>query len=274
MKIFTSPKISARSVKPFRQKIAKSISFVDPVDRSTIHLPYTLIVSQRARRLSMKIGIDRGLEVVIPPRFNQNRIEPFMTQHHDWIIKNIKKHSARQNQIKTNKIKDGYTIKILGEPKTVRICQTSKKKSYVKVARALKFNSDAAYYDNEEITIYQSDKSPDEIKNILENHLKKEAKKIFAARTSVLASRMNLTYNRITIKSQKTRWGSCSKNKNLNFNWRLILTEPEIMDSIIIHELSHLVHMNHGRRFYNLVEQYCPNHKKLNKKLKETIFPL
>lgn len=274
MKIFASPKKVRRVSQPSRQKIRKNINLVDPVSRSGISIPYTLVISQRARRLSMKIGLDRGLEVVIPPRFNQARVEPFMTQHHDWIIKNIKKHTARQKQIKSNQISDGSRINILGKPKTIRIRTTNKKKSYAKVARALKFNSDSAYFDEEEIVIYLSENSPDEIKKTLETHLKKEAKKIFAARTTVLAARMNLSYNRITIKSQKTRWGSCSKNKNLNFNWRLILTEPQIIDSIIIHELAHLVHMNHGRRFYNLVEKYCPDHKALNKKLKETIFPI
>jgi len=175
-------------------------------------------------------------------------------------------------------------ITVLGTPKTVRILPTRKKKSYVKEARALKFKEDHAYYDNHEILIYCVAKAPDEIKDssetlkesklVLEKHLRKVAKAHFQKRTTILAEEMNLTYNRISVKAQKSRWGSCSRDKNLNFNWRLILTTPEIMDSIIIHELAHLKHLNHGKRFYELVEKHCPEHKKYSRQLKETHFPI
>lgn len=63
------------------------------------------------------------------------------------------------------------------------------------------------------------------------------------------------------IKEQKTRWGSCSKKGNLNFNWRIILAPPGILDYVVVHELSHLVYMDHSKNFWHTVSEYMPDYK-------------
>lgn len=77
------------------------------------------------------------------------------------------------------------------------------------------------------------------------------------------------TFNSIKIKSQKTRWGSCSLKGNLNFNYKISLLPKEISDYIIVHELCHLGEFNHSRKFWNLVSIAIPNHLNLRRKLKE-----
>lgn len=75
-------------------------------------------------------------------------------------------------------------------------------------------------------------------------------------------------FNRVSIKNPKTRWGSCSRQKNLNFNYRILFLPPEIAGYIIVHELCHLQELNHSRRFWTLVEKTFPNHKALRKRLR------
>jgi predicted metal-dependent hydrolase len=99
-------------------------------------------------------------------------------------------------------------------------------------------------------------------KTLFERFLKNTAGKYIIPRTHFWGEKMDLSFNRIALKQQKTRWGSCSSNKNLNFNWRLVHFEPKIIDHVIIHELSHLVHMNHSRDFWKLVEKHDPEYKK------------
>ena len=75
------------------------------------------------------------------------------------------------------------------------------------------------------------------------------AKRIFPERTAYFALRMGVDYGRITIREQKTRWGSCSSKGNLNFNWKLILLAPELLDYVVVHELAHRREMNHSKKF-------------------------
>lgn len=77
-----------------------------------------------------------------------------------------------------------------------------------------------------------------------------------------------LKFNKIAIKSQKTRWGSCSKKRNLNFNYKILFLTPKIRDYIMIHELCHLKEFSHSSRFWKLVAKSMPDHTKINEELK------
>ena len=81
-------------------------------------------------------------------------------------------------------------------------------------------------------------------------------------------------YNKVIIKNQKTRWGSCSKNKNLNFNFRIGFLSKEMQDYVIVHELCHLKEMNHSRKFWNLIAKSLPNYLVLKKDIKNMGFKL
>ena len=76
-------------------------------------------------------------------------------------------------------------------------------------------------------------------------------------------------FTRIIIQNQKTRWGSCSKKGNLNFNYRIALLPARLADYVIVHELCHLGALNHSRNFWNLVEKTIPRHREINKEFKK-----
>ena len=99
--------------------------------------------------------------------------------------------------------------------------------------------------------------------------LKKEAKKYIPKRVDLLADKFWFEFNKIRITSAKTRWGSCSSKKNLNFSFRLMKYSKEAIDYVIIHELAHLKHMNHSKKFWKEVEIMMPEYKKHEKILKE-----
>ena len=96
-----------------------------------------------------------------------------------------------------------------------------------------------------------------------------QAKKIFPERTAYFAERMGVTYNRSTIREQKTRWGSCSSAGNLNFNWKLVLMPSELLDYVVVHELAHRKEMNHSPRFWAVVEKELPDYHERREKLKK-----
>ena len=83
------------------------------------------------------------------------------------------------------------------------------------------------------------------------------------------AEKIGVTYGRITIRNQKTRWGSCAANGNLNFNCLLMATPVEVIDSVVVHELCHRRHMNHSKEFYGEIYRVYPDYDKWNKWLKD-----
>ena len=88
-------------------------------------------------------------------------------------------------------------------------------------------------------------------------------------RVSYYAKQIDVTYGKITIRNQKTRWGSCSSEKNLNFNWKLILAPPEVLDYVVVHELCHLKEMNHSKAFWDEVGKVMPEYETYKLWLKE-----
>ena len=99
--------------------------------------------------------------------------------------------------------------------------------------------------------------------------LAEEALKIIPARVEYFAKVIGVTYGKITIRNQKTRWGSCSSKGNLNFNCLLMLAPPEVLDYVVVHELCHRKQMNHSKAFWLEVEKVLPNYKEVRKWLKE-----
>ena len=96
-----------------------------------------------------------------------------------------------------------------------------------------------------------------------------QALKVIPERVAYYAPKVGVDYGRITIRNQRSRWGSCSSKGNLNFNCLLMLTPPEVIDSVVVHELCHRKEMNHSDRFYAEVLRVFPDYRKWNQWLKE-----
>ena len=95
------------------------------------------------------------------------------------------------------------------------------------------------------------------------------AKKVIPEKVAYYARLMGVTYGRIAIRKQKTRWGSCSPEGNLNFNCLLMMAPPEVLDYVVVHELSHRLEMNHSAKFWSQVEKVIPDYRKPRRWLKE-----
>ena len=106
--------------------------------------------------------------------------------------------------------------------------------------------------------------TPDDLRNLVE-----QAKVVIPQRVAHYAPLIGVTYGRITIRAQHSRWGSCSGKGNLNFNCLLMMTPPEVIDSVVVHELCHRKEMNHSPRFYAEVLRVYPDYQKWHNWLKQ-----
>jgi len=124
----------------------------------------------------------------------------------------------------------------------------------------------------EHIGLVRQEQAEKEKKRLPEEELerlKNEARKYIPERVAHYAELVGVTYGRITVRSQHTRWGSCSSKGNLNFNCLLMLAPPEVLDSVVVHELCHLREMNHSADFYNEIYRVFPDYDRCAKWLKQ-----
>ena len=113
---------------------------------------------------------------------------------------------------------------------------------------------------------------PHPLATLNKNNYKKEkekARKIIVSRVDYFSDLYGFKFERVAIRSQRTRWGSCTRDGNLNFNYKLIYLPEEIMDYVIVHELCHLDELNHSKKFLFLVSEIIPDYRELRKKLKK-----
>lgn len=130
----------------------------------------------------------------------------------------------------------------------------------------LSFTTNAAIKIIEPKTIMITGRIRDR-KYVLHKWLQLQGRKHLIPWLDNLSIQTNLPYNRVSIRGQKTRWGSCSSDKNINLNYKLLFLESEFVNYIIIHELCHTIHLNHSKEFWQLVGNFYPNYLDIRKQI-------
>lgn len=199
------------------------------------------------KKIYLKIDNEGNIKVSAPIFINLKDIEKFLYTNIEFIQKSILKN--RDNIIFNLSTK---IISIFGN--MYKLIEIPSLKNYVKI-------------DNETITIFY--KKSEDIERQVKKTLKKYAISYFEKRVFEVASKIGMSYNDLKVKWLKTKWGYCDSNKIIVLNSKLICYKEEIIDYVIIHELCHTIHMNHSKEYWNLVEKYCPNWKKLRSELKK-----
>jgi predicted metal-dependent hydrolase len=207
---------------------------------------YKPVFSKKAKHIRLQITSGRELEVVIPHRASIIEAEKFILKKFDWVNKHLTKLKTESKHL------------LLGQE--IQINQ-----HYDLFIPKHKF-----FFRKGVLDIKSPSASNESLEYLYNVWFKHAARKFITKRAAQLSGKLGYVYNRISIRGQKTRWGSCSSRGTLSFNYRLIRYRKEVIDYLIIHELCHLKEMNHSKKFWNLVERFCPDFKKLEKELKKS----
>jgi predicted metal-dependent hydrolase len=215
----------------------------------TIH--YRIRESNRVKYVKLTMHFAEGIEIVIPTGYVLEDHEEIIHSRARWIIKHLKR---MEKLPPPRKYQSGEKFPFLGQDYVLDV-RPGANKSQSSVKR-----------DGDKLIVklpqgLTPDEQPTVTRNALEKWLRREAKQYMAARVRELAQQHGFEYGRITIRAQKTRWGSCSASGNLNFNLRLMMAPPLAIDYLILHELAHLRQMNHSTRFWQLVERMFPDYQ-------------
>jgi len=211
-------------------------------------ISYTLT---RSRRKTAAIYVREGaVEVRAPLRMPKNDIDRFITEKESWILKSLAKQRIQAENKESFVISYGSVVTFRGNQHN--ITQHSGTRAG--------FDGDVFYMP--------PDLTRSQIKSTCMQIYRRLAKAHITNRVAVYASQMNVTPAAIKINNAMKRWGSCSSKKNLNFSWRLIMADDSIIDYVVVHELAHLVEMNHSSRFWEIARCVLPDYKTEQKKLK------
>lgn len=224
-------------------------------------ITYTVKVSDRARRYRIAIS-PQGVELVLPRGVPLIKADGLMRAHANWLEKQLIRLEDYQKRASKRKAREielpENTILFKGIPCKLEINQMTSLRKQVRIEqRDGCIHIDAPAGRNIDLEPY------------LQAHLKQYAARVIPHRVRAWSEVMKLQPKRISIRSQRTRWGSCSSRGTLSFNWRLVMATPEVLDYVVIHELSHLAAPNHSPRFWELVQSFSPNYKQHRRWLRD-----
>lgn len=225
-------------------------------------VPITIRRSPKARRLRLQIEAEKPELVLVIPRYALSlQIESFVKKQTPWIEKHWQK-AVKKSQLRPKRHqRDGDTYFYFGESLTLKLIPSLSWKPAIRV------NGNQLEIALHQATTLSEGKKA--IKKAVQEFYKKKAEEVIHDRLQFYNEHYGLKYNRVTFRNQKTRWGSCSSARNLNFNWRLIMAPIEIIDYVAVHELCHLKNMNHSAVFWRLVAEAIPDYKERRRWLKE-----
>ena len=212
-------------------------------------MQYQLI---RSKRKTIAISFDRdgNLWVKAPLWVKDHEIEDFVASRREWIASTARRleHAREEERSRQVRLENGDTLFYLGDQCSLTVLREERRRGKVKkvsgrLVLSVPYQADYGYKKDE-----------------MEKWYRREALRVISHKAEMFAKMLQVTFANIRIKDQKTRWGSCSSKGNLNFNWRILMAPEPVCDYVVIHELCHLIHMDHSEAFWQQVKEACPGY--------------
>jgi predicted metal-dependent hydrolase len=208
-------------------------------------------VSRRARRLAIRVYPDARVEVVAPPRARPRDIEQFVAAHREWIDE--KRAQALRNRPAPEAFPPAtLSFQLTGEVFRFETSGGEGRPRLTEGDRLLRVSGRADVRA---------------LRTALRAWLMRAARDRLEPRLAALAAATGVPYSRVSIRRQRSRWGSCSARGTISLNCCLLFQRAEVVDYLIIHELMHVRHMNHSAKFWQAVERHCADWRALDREL-------
>ncbi len=207
----------------------------------TAPIAFVLVRSPRARRYILRLRPDGVVRVTIPVRGSKREALDVIERHRFWIERQWRQRMAERGA--RGVWRDGTPILFRGDEVALRV-------SPAETGLRIRFADQMIAADGQQ-----------HIRPAVEQHLRELAARELEPRLRDLAEQHGLNVTNVTIRDQRTRWGSCSHGGRISLNWRLVQMPGFVADYILLHELMHLRQANHSRRFWREVESVCPEYR-------------
>lgn len=223
-------------------------------------------VERKAFRRSISIIIkpEEGVIVRAGLKVPDKVILGFLQERSSWIDKHLQKFAEQKEKFPEKKLIHSETFPFLGKDLGLKLIPTPLKQVFFSQhENFLNMHIPLSLWDQvsaEELQVYWPE---------LQKFYLKQAAQFIPERLKIWSDQMQLFPTKLSLRNQKSRWGSCSSQGCLSINWRLMAAPIEVLDYVLVHELAHLKHMNHSHKFWELVEKNYPHYQQSEKWLKE-----
>ncbi len=205
-------------------------------------VPLRLVHNERARRYILRLAADGTARVTIPRGGNAAAAVTFARKHQPWIERQLLRRSTEA--VRPRDWPPGTVVLVRGEPQTLALVEVRGAVVAILGDWVIPLRTGAS-----------------DLRPTIERHLWRLAARELPPRVFELATLHGLTVGRVTVRNQRSRWGSCSRRGTISLNWRIIQAPVFVRDYLILHELMHLRHMNHSVRFWQAVQAVCPDYE-------------
>jgi predicted metal-dependent hydrolase len=222
-------------------------------DLGDIEHRWSVRQSARARRLSVRVFRNGGVEIVVPPRTSPHRVNAFVSEHREWIERQRKRAVPQvdwpmpPSVLSLSGISEDWQCRIGSESGRLRLHQLQERELELR----------GTHHDREQV------------RHVFMRWLIQHAALRFEPLLRELAAQMGVKAGKLQIRCQRTRWGSCSRRGTVSLNVCLLFQRPEVLRYLMIHELAHLRQMNHSPRFWAEVARYEQEWKALDRELQQ-----
>lgn len=191
-----------------------------------------------------RIDVDiHGVTVVLPAGSN---IDPhqLLEENARWVLEKWRNYESHREQAPSRSFEPGETFPYRGSDLPVEVTGV-----------------DTSRVESDAFVLAADAVEKTDIQDELEALYRREARAVFKSRIDHHADGMGVEPGKLELRNQRTRWASCSPQRTLSFNWRLVMAPDDVIDYVVVHELAHLREKNHTRRFWNIVQRYDPNYE-------------
>ena len=221
--------------------------------------PIEIVFSKKRKTISIQIKPNK-IRVLSTYWISKNSVREFILKNESWIRKKLADQKLRVKPV-TNLVNNekltlcgkNYTLKVISEP----IIEPEIRSETIIISNNFKTRKTFGSIESQILKL-----------------LKDFSFRVLQRKTFEISQIMNVRYNSVKIKNYKSRWGSCSSKGDISFNWKIIFAPENIIEYLVVHELSHLIHFNHSKLFWNKVEEFQYNYKENRKWLKENGYKL
>jgi predicted metal-dependent hydrolase len=230
---------------------------VESISLGKRRVQYRVRRSRTARRMRIKVST-AGVEVVAPAEAEAGRAGQFVRQNSRWVLSQLDFIKRASNLRVKPKPTGPESILFRGKTTRVEVVHEQSARRHALVAVV-----------NNGIVVRVPSQHVADVSAALESWLRRQAKADIAERLRVRGKEMRQQPGRVYIMGQRTKWGGCSRRRNLSFNWRLVMAAPEVLDHIVVHELAHLAEPYHSTKFWLIVRSYCPDYDRHRRWLRD-----